>query len=247
MTEWQHGIQAFREGRMREAADRLRSAAEEQERTVSLATRFQTLSYLGAALYALGHAAEAVAAFEQAVLLAPPPFPPAELTINLTNAFLASGRRDDARRALLLTLRNAPGHLEAQMLLRRIDQQSPEVPLTGATLGESPESAKRYLRTLSFSPVSTGGVDAAQVRLALKQIEHYLDALAVQVSTREETIARLEAELERFRQMEDTLVENLIKAQQLADQRKREATAESASSPDSPVLTPLEALFQQKP
>ncbi len=247
MTDWEQGIQAFREGRMREAVDRLRVAVQERDRTVSLAARFQMLSYLGAALYALGYTAEAVTVFQQAVQIAPPPAPPTDLTINLANALLASGRREDARQALLMTLSNAPGHLEAQMLLRRLDQQSPGMPVTGSTLGESSESAKKYLRTLSFSPASSGGLDPAQVRLALVQIEHYLDTLTDQLSARDRTIAGLEADLERFRQMEDALVENLINAQQLADQRKREFAMESAQPKDGPALTPLEALFQQKP
>ena len=186
-------------------------------------------------------------AFEQAVQLAPPPLPPADLTINLANAYLATGRRDDARRALMTALSNAPGHLEARMLLQRLEQQAPDAPTTGATLGESPESAKKFLRTLSFSTVPSGGLDPAQVRLALNQIEHYLDSLIGHVAARDESIARLEAELERFRQMEDTLVENLIKAQQLTDQRQREASASQAASDGGPTLTPLEALFQQKP
>ena len=142
---------------MHEAMDRLRVAAAEQERAVSLTARFQTLSYLGAALYAMGHASEAVTAFEQAVRVSPAPAPPTDLTLNLANACLAAGRREDARRALMTTLRNAPGHLEAQMLLQRLDQQPPDSPLTGAPLGESPESARKYLRTLTFSPVATGG------------------------------------------------------------------------------------------
>ena len=90
-------------------------------------------------------------------------------------------------------------------------------------------------------------MDPAQVRLALTQIERYLDTLAGQVAARDVRIVRLEAELERFRQMEDTLVENMIKAQQMADQRKREASSSVATTENGPALTPLEALFQQKP
>ena len=247
MMDWELGFQAFREGRIREAVDRLGAAADERERTVSLGVRFQTLTFLGAALYALGKATEAAIAFQQAVRIAPPPMPPVDLTINLANAYLAAGRRGDARRALLMTLRNAPGNQEALMLLRRLDQQAPDEPVTGATLGESPEGARKYLRTLSFSRVSAGGLDPAQVKLALTQIELYLDFLAAQIAERDESIARLEAELERFHQMEDTLVENLIKAQQLADQQQRAASHTDAASGDAPALTPLQALFQQKP
>jgi len=49
LSDWQLGIKAFREGRMREATDRLRAAAGDRERTVMQAVRFQTLAFLGAA------------------------------------------------------------------------------------------------------------------------------------------------------------------------------------------------------
>ena len=247
MKDWELGLNAFREGRLREAVDRLRSAAAEHESKVSLAVRFQTLSYLGAALYALGYTAEAIIAFQQAIQVAPPPNPPPDLTVNLASALLACGRRDEAQQALRTTLRNAPGHLEAQMLLERLDQQPAGSVMTGATLGVSPEGVRKYLRTLSIKPVGSDGLDAGQVQLALTQIERYLDQLIVQLAARDKTIAQLNAEMVRFHEMEDQLVENLIKAQQAADQQKREAAGASPQDETGPALTPLETLFQQQP
>ncbi len=227
MTDWELGVQAFRQGRLREAADRLRAAAADQEHAVTLTARFQTLAHLGAALYALGRAAEAADAFEAAVRFAPPPAPPTELLINCANASLAAGRPEDARRSLERVLRDFPGNLEAQMLLGRLDQRDPETPLSGATLGDSPEGVLRYLKTLSFTPVAGGGLDPAQVRLALAQIERHIEFLVTQIVTRDEAIAGLEAEADYL--------------------RRRRAEQETPTEPDGPPLTPLEALLRQKP
>jgi tetratricopeptide (TPR) repeat protein len=227
MTEWELGIQAFRQGRLREASDRLRAAADDKERTVTQTVRFQTLAYLGAALYALGRAEEAVEALEQAIHFSPRAGTPSDLRINLSNAYLAAGRADDARRVLQETLQETPGSMEARMLLERLGQRDPATPLTGSALGVSPASVLRYMHTLSFGTVTAGGLDPAQVRLALTQIERHVEFLVRQIVTRDETIARLEAELE-------------IARPPLLPLQTPEPT-------DGPPLTPLEALLRQKP
>ena len=209
MTDWQTGILAFREGRLREASDRLRRAADEQERTVTQESRYQTWAFLGAALYALGRAAEAADAFENAARLCPAPAVPPDLTVNLANAYLATGRRADARRALETTLQHAPGHVEARMLLNRLDSHDPNTPLSGAVLGESPEAARLFLRTLSFGAVAQGGYAPDQVREALGMLSHYIEFLAAQVGERDQTITQQTALLEQARQTENTLIDNL--------------------------------------
>lgn len=228
-------MQAFQEGRLREATDRLREAASQNERAVAQAMRYHTLSYLGAALYALGQPTEAVEAFEQAVRFAVGT-PPPELTLNLANAYLAAGRLQDARRALQAALRASPGDMEAQMLLQRLDNRSADEPVVGAVLGQSPESVQNYLRTLSFAQIAAGGYDPAQVREALAQISRYVEGLAAQLAAQQQTIARQEAALEQHRQMEETLVARL------------EASAPPVPSADEDSsLSPIERLFQQKP
>lgn len=228
-------MQAFQEGRLREATDRLREAASQNERAVAQAMRYQTLSYLGAALYALGQPTEAVGAFEQAVRFAVGT-PPPELTLNLANAYLAAGRLQDARRALQAALRASPGDMEAQMLLQRLDNRSADEPVVGTVLGHSPESVQNYLCTLSFAQITAGGYDPAQVREALAQISRYVEGLATQLAAQQQTIARQEAALEQHRQMEETLVARL------------EASAPPVPSADEDSsLSPIERLFQQKP
>lgn len=228
-------MQAFREGRMREATDRLREAASQNERTVAQAVRYQTLSYLGAALYALGQPTEAVEAFEQAVRFAVGTLPP-ELTLNLANAYLAAGRLQDARRALQTALRAAPGDMEAQMLLLRLDNRPVDEPVVGAVLGHSPENVQNYLRTLSFAQVAAGGYDPPQVRQALAQISRYLEGLAAQLTAQQQTIDRQEAALAQHRQMEETLVARLAVS----------PPPPPSSADEDLSLSPIERLFQQK-
>ena len=239
MTDWRMGLLAFREGRMHEAADRLGSAAAERDLTVSQEARFETCVYLGAALYGLGRPVEAVKAFETAFQLCPTPIPPSELTLNLVHAYLAAGRRDAAREALLFLLNYAPGHVAARMLLQRLDSTPDDEPLTGTILGESVESAKKYIRTLRFATVSSGGYDPAQVWEALSQLEIYMDTLDKRLQREQETLRHYEAEIERYRQMEEAMVQNLVQMQQ--DAQNRPAEAEAAQ------LSPIEILFQKKP
>jgi len=239
MTDWRLGLLAFREGRMHEAADRLGSAAAERELTVSQATRFETCVYLGAALYGLGRPVEAIKAFETAFQLSPTPIPPSELTQNLVHAYLAAGRRDAAREALRFLINYAPGHVAARMLLQRLDNTPDDEPITGTMLGESVESVKKYLQTLRFASVSSGGYDPAQVWEALSQLEIYIEALDMRLQRQQETVRHYEAEIERYRQMEEAMVENLVQMQQDAQNRPVELEA--------PQLTPIEILFQKKP
>ena len=236
MTDWQKGMQAFREGRMREAVDRLSTAAVE-EMTVSQNVRFETCAYLGAALYAEGQPTEAVTAFEAAFRLTPTPIPPPDLILNLVHAYLAAGRRDAAREALLFLLHHTPGHVAARMLLQRLDNTPGDEPVTGTIMGETVESVKQYVRTLIFATVESGGYDPTQVREAFHQMEHYLDRLGSHLQSRQEQIHHLEAEIERYRQMEEAMVQNIVEMQQQAQNR-----AVEAASP----LSPIEILFQKK-
>ncbi len=239
MTDWRMGLQAFREGRMHEAADRLGSAAAERELTVSHVARFETCAYLGAALYHLGRPAEAVTAFETAFQLSPTPVPPSELTLNLVHAYLAAGRREAAREALLYLLNYAPGHVAARMLLQRLDNTPDDEPVTGTILGESVESVKKYIRTLRFATVSSGGYDPAQVWEALSQLETYMETLDKRIQREQETVLHYEAEIQRYRQMEEAMVQNLVQIQQ-------EAQSSPAAS-EAAQLSPIEILFQKKP
>lgn len=239
MTDWRMGLLAFREGRMREAADRLGSAASEREMTVSQETRFETCVYLGVALYSLGQPVEAVKAFETAFQLSPTSIPPPELTLNLVHAYLAAGRRDAAREALLFLLNYAPGHVAARMLLQRLDNTPDDEPVTGTILGESVESVKKYIRTLRFTPVSSGGYDPAQVWEALSQLETYMETLDKRLQHEQETLRYYEGEIERYRQMEEAMVQNLVQMQQDAQNHPIE--------PEAAQLSPIEILFQKKP
>ncbi|MGO8672806.1 MAG: tetratricopeptide repeat protein [Capsulimonadaceae bacterium] len=253
MQDWQLGLRAFREGRMREAADRLRAAAGDRERTVMQVVRFQTLAFLGAAMYALGYSHDAVDAFEDAVRLAPKPGAPADLSVNLANAYLAVGRRDEARTALLHALGTAPGHVEARMMLQRLESSPADEPIVGSVLGESPEGVKTYLRTLTFARVSSGGFDPAQVRQALAQLERYIDFLASQITQRDETIAKMDTDMERYRMMEDRYIQSMSEKSLHDDPLYRPPTPAGSpvqpSAPqgdDEPELTPIERLFRNK-
>jgi len=224
---------------MHEAADRLGSAAAERDLTVSQAVRFETCVYLGVALYNLGRPAEAVRAFETGFQLSPTRIPPTELTLNLVHAYLAVGRRDAAHEALLYLLNYAPGHVAARMLLQRLDDTPSDEPVTGTILGESAESVRKYIRTLRFATVSVGGYDPAQVWEALSQLETYTNTLDKRSQRDQETLRHYEAEIERYRQMEEAVVENLVLMQQNAQN--------APASPDAAQLSPIEVLFQKKP
>lgn len=252
MTEWQSGLQAFREGRMREAVDRLQNAVRETDGAVSQTARFQTYAFLGAALYSLGQPADAVGAFETALRLNPSKSPPPDLTVNLANAYLAAGRRDDAVRLLQQTLQFAPGHIEARMLLQRLAAQSDTNASGGVVLGTSPQSVKQFLRSLVFKTVPSGGYDPAQVRQAFLEVERYTDFLIAQVAHSERVIAQNQQELARLQQSEDTLVQNMLQAQKEAESLRQELSkyapggAPTAVDPNAPELSPLERLFQRK-
>ena len=238
MTDWQKGLQAFREGRMREAADRLGRAANEDELTVSQDARFETCAHLGAALYAEGKPAEAVTAFETAFRLAPAPVPPPDLSLNLVHAYLAAGRRGAAREALLFLLHHTPGHVAARMLLQRLDNTPGDEAVTGSIMGATVESVKQYVRTLVFATVETQGYDPTQVREAFHQLEHYLDGLDSQMQASRQQIQRLESEIERYRQMEETMVQNIVQMQQQSEHKPPDTDSQ---------LSPIEILFQTKP
>ena len=242
MSEWRLGIQAFQKGRMREAADRLQEAVADHDLTITQSVQFENLAYLGAALYALGQAEEAIKAFETAFQFSPTPLPAPELTLNLVYAYLAAGRREASRETLSFLLDYAPGHIAGRMLLMRLDQTPAEEQPTGVILGNSPDSVKKYIRTLSFASVSTGGYDPAQVWEALSQLEYYLETLDARMQGDHVKMAQYESDLERYRQMEDTMVQNIVNQQQDSYRQLSET-----ESPETPSLTPLELLFQKKP
>ena len=121
----QLGLSAFREGRIQEAADHLRTALNDNEHTLTQRERFQSLAFLGASLYALGNPAEAVGQFEESVRVSPTTPVPPDLHVNLSNAYLAVGKRDQARLSLQQALDIDPDHVEARMLLQRLSHSSP--------------------------------------------------------------------------------------------------------------------------
>ena len=238
MTDWQLGLQAFHEGRMREAADRLQAAFSENELTISQAARYETCAYLGAALYALGLPGEALPAFETAFQFSPSPVPSEDLMMNLAHAYLAAGRREAAREALRLLLFHTPGHVAAGMLASRLDAAPPDADVKGAVLGASPESARNYIRTLTFTQPVSGGYDPAQVQEALSQLERFVMGLSTELHQAEAKLAEYELEILRYRQMEDAMVENMVQMQRSSPQSQ---PGEASSG-----LSPIEILFQQK-
>ncbi len=237
MTDWQIGLQAFREGRMREAADRLGAALEENELTVSRLARYETCAYLGAARYSLGLPVDALAAFEAALQFAPSPAPPADLLMNLAHAYLAAGRPSDARAALSRLRARTPGHVAANMLAARLDTLHTEDQISGAVLGVSPETAETYIRTLTFSRRAAGGYEPAEVQEALGQLQRYIESLTDQLELAETKAAQADLEIQRYRQMEDAVVENIMQFQ---------PTAQTAEGEVQSGLSPIEILFQQK-
>ena len=234
MIDWQLGLLAFREGRMREAADRLQAALSENELAVSQVVRYQTSAYLGAARYALGLPTQALAAFETALRFSPTLFPPSSLLMNLAHAYLAAGRRSAARETLHLLLSHTPGHVAANMLSSRLEA-TPAGSDSGAVLGTSPETAQNYIRTLTFTRIASNGYDPAEVQEALAQLGRYIESLTLGLEQAEERTAQYELEILRYRQMEDAVVENMVQRQ-----------AGSAESADTSGLSPIEILFRQK-
>ena len=235
MTDWQLGVQAFHEGRMREAADRLQTALGENELAVTQSIRYETCAYLGAALYALGLPAESLPAFEQAVQFSPAAGPSDDLLINLAHAYLAAGRRGAARETLRFLLTQTPGHVAAGMLAARLDATRDDGSVSGAILGTSPETAENYIRTLTFSQPVSGGYAPAEVHEALSQLQRLIAALSHDLKEADARNATNEMEILRYRQMEDAVVENMMQFQ---------ATPQQESSEKD--LTPIEILFRQK-
>lgn len=234
MIQWQLGLLAYREGRMREAADRLQAALDESELTVSQTVRYQTCAYLGAALYALGLPARALTAFETAFRFSHAPVPPADLLMNLAHAYLAAGRRSTARQTLDLLLTNVPGHVAAGMLAARLDSDPAGEEAAGAVLGTSPETAQNYIRTLTFSRSAAQGYEPAEVQEALAQLGRYISGLTQELEYADTKMAQYEREVLRYRQMEDAVVESMVQGQ-----------SASTEEPDS-SLSPIEILFRQK-
>ena len=237
MTDWQIGMQAFHEGRMRESADRLQAALGENELAVTQSVRYETCAYLGAALYALGLPEEALKAFEQAVQFSSMVAPPDDLLMNLAHAYLAAGRRSAARETLRFLLTQTPGHVAAGMLAARLDETPNEGALSGAVLGASPETAENYIRTLTFSQAVSGGYAPAEVHEALGQLQRLITNLIYDLRKAEAHNAQNELEILRYRQMEDAVVENMMQFQPPPQTQENEKKD----------LTPVEILFRQKP
>ncbi len=241
MIDWQLGLQAFREGRMREAADRLQAALAENDLAISQSVRYETYAFLGAALYALGKPAEAVPAFEMAFRFSPDAVPTDDLMMNLAHAYLAAGRRAAAREALLYLLAYSPGHVAGGMLLARLEDASGDAPLSGSVLGASPEAAEAYIRTLTFSQPVPGGYPPAEVHEALRQLQRLISDLSRELRQAEVQNAQYELEILRYQQMEDAVVENIIQAQPAAQGQA------AAGKPENPEkLSPIEILFRQE-
>lgn len=238
MTDWQMGLLAFREGRMREAADRLSLALSEQEMAVSLTARFETCANLGAALYAEGRPVDAVAAFETAFRLSPTPVPPTELTLNLAHAYLAAQRRGEAREALLFLLSHAPGHVAARMLLQRLDHTPQNKAIAGAVMGDSIDSARKYLQTVNFTQITGGGYDPREVQEVLSLVEDYLTQLDLRLQATQNTVVQYEDEIDRYRQMEEAMVQNIVQMQK--------DSQHYPAAPDDTQLSPIEILFQKR-
>jgi len=235
MTDWQLGMQAFHEGRMREAADRLQAALGENELAVTQSVRYETCAYLGAALYALGLPAEALTAFELAVQFSPSATPPDDLLMNLAHVYLAAGRRSAARETLRLLLTQTPGHVAAGMLAARLDETPAGSAVSGTVLGASPEAAETYIRTLTFSQPGSGGYAPAEVHEALSQLQRLIAALSHDLQEAKARNSQNETEIQRYRQMEDAVVENMMQIQSLPQKESSEKD-----------LTPIEILFRQK-
>ena len=246
MTDWQLGLQAFHEGRMREAADRLQTALAETELTISGLARYETYAYLGAALYALGLSPEAVTAFEMAFQFSPAAVPSDDLMMNLAHAYLAVGRREAAREALRFLLAQAPGHVAATMLAARLSSSlSSGSAISGAILGASPETVENYIRTLRFSHSASGGYPPAEVHEALSQLRRFILSLTESLQEAETRNAQYELEILRYRQMEDAVVENMMQSipqEQPAQAKSDEAKSDKVDS----KLSPIEILFRQK-
>lgn len=224
---------------MREAADRLQAALNEQELTISQSVRYETSAYLGAALYALGLPGQALTAFEQAIYFSPNGVPPADLCMNLAHAYLAAGRREDAHQTLHALLAITPGHVAANMLLTRLDSVSAGGAVSGAILGTSPKTAQDYIRTLAFTRSVSNGYDPAEVQEALTQLGRFVSGLTQELAQAEATVARHEQEILRYRQMEDAVIENMM---QQPNQSFNEEAIEEAET----KLSPIEILFRQK-
>ena len=235
MTDWQLGMQAYREGRMREAADRLQAAFGESELAVAQQVQYETCAYLGAALYALGLPAEALTAFEHAVQFSPSAVPPDDLLMNLAHAYLAAGRRRAARETLRLLLTQTPGHVAAGMLAARLSEMPAGAIISGAVLGASAKTAEHYIRTLTFTQPVSGGYAPAEVQEALSQLERLITALSHDLQDAEARISQNELEILRYRQMEDAVVENMMQVQ-----------SPQTQSDEKKDLTPIEILFRQK-
>lgn len=237
MTDWQLGMQAFHEGRMREAVDRLQAAFSENELAVTQSVRCETCAYLGAALYALGMPGEALTAFEQAIQFSPAAAPPDDLLMNLAHAYLAAGRRSAARETLRFLLTQTPGHVAAGMLAARLDETPGDAAVSGAVLGASPETAENYIRTLTFSQPVSGGYAPAEVHEAFSQLQKLVTSLIYDLREAEARNAQNELEILRYRQMEDAVVENMMQFQAMPQKQEDEKKD----------LTPIEILFRQKP
>ncbi len=242
MIDWQLGMQAFHEGRMREAVDRLQAALGENELAVAQSVRYETCAYLGAALYALGLPGEALTAFEQAVQFSPTAAPPDDLLMNLAHAYLAAGRRGAAHETLRFLLTQTPGHIAAGMLAARLDETPDDSAVSGAVLGASPETAENYIRTLTFSQPVSGGYAPAEVHEALSQLQRLITTLIYDLREAEARGVQNEMEILRYRQMEDAVVENMMQFHATPHQSEPQKQADEKKD-----LTPIEILFRQKP
>jgi LPS O-antigen subunit length determinant protein (WzzB/FepE family) len=137
------------------------------------------------------------------------------------------------------------------LLLEKLQSFSAEEPISGAMLGESAESVKKYLDTLTFSTVAHGGYNRDEVHMAMAHVKRYIDFLDERIKSLEIDNDRNAAEIERLRQTEETLVENLLKARSEADVVRKAGMSSIASENGESLLpdrapTPIEILFRKK-
>jgi len=105
-------------------------------------------------------------------------------------------------------------------------------------MGDSIDSARKYLQTVNFTRVAGGGYDIVEVQEVLSLVEKYIIQLDLRLQSSQNTVLQYEDEIERYRQAEDAMVQNIVQMQQDSQQYPQ--------NPDLSQLTPIEILFQKR-
>jgi hypothetical protein len=124
------------------------------------------------------------------------------------------------------------------MLLQRLDHAPQNRAVAGSIMGDSIDSARKYLQTLNFTRVAGGGYDIVEVQEVLSLVENYIIQLDLRLQSSQNTILQYEVEIERYHQMEEAMVQNIVQMQQDSQQYP--------STPAASQLTPIEILFQKR-